>query len=86
MAVDFADRNIRVNSLSPGATETDRLLVRFKTIEDARKALAPAHPIGRLGTAEDIGKAVLFLASDDADYMTASTMRVDGGLIAAETH
>ena len=39
-----------------------------------------------MGTAEDIGKAVLFLASDDADYMTASTMRVDGGLIAAETH
>ena len=43
-------------------------------------------PWGRMGTAEDIGKAVLFLASDDADYMTASTMRVDGGLIAAETH
>ncbi len=40
-------------------------------------------PWGRMGQAEDIGNAVAFLASDDADYITASSMRVDGGLIAA---
>lgn len=82
MAVDFADRNIRVNSLSPGATETDRLLVRFKTIEDARKALAPAHPIGRLGKPEEIADAALFLACDESRFMTGSDLVVDGGYIA----
>jgi NAD(P)-dependent dehydrogenase (short-subunit alcohol dehydrogenase family) len=43
-------------------------------------------PWGRMGRTEDIGRAVAFLASDDADYMTASVIRVDGGLIAAESH
>ena len=79
MAVDFADRNIRVNSLSPGATETDRLLVRFKTMEAARAALAPLHPIGRLGRPDEIAEAALFLASDESSFMTGSDMVVDGG-------
>lgn len=79
MAIDFADRNIRVNSLSPGATETDRLLVRFKTMEDARAALAPLHPIGRLGKPEEIADAALFLACDESRFMTGSDLVVDGG-------
>jgi NAD(P)-dependent dehydrogenase (short-subunit alcohol dehydrogenase family) len=79
MAVDFADRNIRVNSLSPGATETGRLLVRHKTMEDARKALVPAHPIGRLGLPSEIANAALFLASDDSSFVTGSDLLVDGG-------
>ena len=82
MAVDFADRNIRVNSLSPGATETDRLLVRFETMENARAALAPMHPIGRLGQPAEIADAALFLASDEASFMTGSDLVVDGGYIA----
>ncbi|NQU72741.1 MAG: SDR family oxidoreductase [Rhodospirillales bacterium] len=79
MAVDFADRNVRVNSLSPGATETDRLLVRFKTMEAARAVLAPLHPIGRLGRPDEIADAALFLASDESSFMTGSDMVVDGG-------
>ncbi len=79
MAIDFADRNIRVNSLSPGATETDRLLVRFKTMEDARAALAPLHPIGRLGKPEEIADAALFLACDESRFMTGADLVVDGG-------
>jgi NAD(P)-dependent dehydrogenase (short-subunit alcohol dehydrogenase family) len=79
MAIDFTDRNIRVNSLSPGATETDRLLVRFKTMEDARAALAPLHPIGRLGKPDEIADAALFLACDDSRFMTGSDLVVDGG-------
>ncbi len=82
MAVDFADRNIRVNSLSPGATETARLLVRFETMEDARIALAPMHPIGRLGRPAEIAAAALFLAGDDSSFMTGSDLVVDGGYIA----
>ena len=82
MAIDFANRNIRVNSLSPGATETDRLLVRFKTMEDAREALAPAHPIGRIGKPDEIADAALFLACDESRFMTGSDLVVDGGYIA----
>ncbi len=82
MAVDFADRNIRVNSLSPGATETARLLVRFKTMEAAREALAPLHPIGRLGQPDEIADAALFLACDESSFMTGSDLVVDGGYIA----
>jgi len=82
MGVDFAKDNIRVNSLSPGATETDRLLVRHETMESARAEMAPKHPIGRLGQPVDIADAALFLASDDSRFMTAADLVVDGGYIA----
>jgi len=82
MAIDFADRNIRVNSLSPGATETPRLLVSHGTMEHAREALVPRHPIGRLGQPDDIAGAALFLASDDSRFMTGADLVVDGGYTA----
>ncbi|MBD04419.1 MAG: short-chain dehydrogenase [Gemmatimonadetes bacterium] len=85
LGIELAPHRIRVNALEPGWMRTPGSTVG---VSDEKIAAAEKTriPWGRMGTAEDIGKAVLFLASDDADYMTASTMRVDGGLIAAETH
>ena len=82
MAIDFAKDNIRVNSLSPGATETSRLLRSHETMEDARAALVPKHPIGRLGQPADIADAALFLASDESRFMTGADLVVDGGYTA----
>jgi NAD(P)-dependent dehydrogenase (short-subunit alcohol dehydrogenase family) len=82
MAVDFAKDNIRVNSLSPGAIETNRLLYRWKTMEAARAAMAPLHPIGRLGQPEEIADAALFLASRESRFMTGSDLVVDGAYTA----
>lgn len=79
MALDHAKQNIRVNSLSPGAVITPRLLKRFGTPEASEAALAPAHPIGRLGRPEELAAAALFLASDEASFMTGADMVVDGG-------
>jgi NAD(P)-dependent dehydrogenase (short-subunit alcohol dehydrogenase family) len=82
MALDHARENIRVNSLSPGAVITPRTLNRFGTEEATEKALAPAHPIGRLGRPEELANAALFLASDEASFMTGADMIVDGGYTA----
>ena len=79
MALDHAKQNIRVNSLSPGAVITPRVLNRFGTPVASEAALAPAHPIGRLGRPEELAAAALFLASDDASFMTGADMVVDGG-------
>ncbi|MGI4800543.1 MAG: SDR family oxidoreductase [Janthinobacterium lividum] len=64
MALDHAAQGIRVNALSPGAVEPQRLLVRKKTMETARVASVPLHPIGRLGERDEIAATALFLASD----------------------
>jgi NAD(P)-dependent dehydrogenase (short-subunit alcohol dehydrogenase family) len=82
MAVDFAKDNIRVNSLSPGAIETGRLLARWPTMEAARAGMAPRHPIGRLGLPDEIADAALFLASRDSRFMTGADLVVDGGYTA----
>ncbi|MGB7184318.1 MAG: SDR family NAD(P)-dependent oxidoreductase [Burkholderiaceae bacterium] len=79
LALDHAKDGIRVNSLSPGAVLTNRLNFMYGTPEKATEALAPKHPIGRLGDADEIARAALFLASDDAAYMTGSDLLIDGG-------
>ena len=79
LAVDHASDGIRVNTLSPGAIETVRLTVRFGTMEKAREALAPLHPIGRLGRPDEIANGALFLASDEASFMTGADLVIDGG-------
>ena len=79
MALDFAGDNIRVNSLSPGAVETGRLTAAGRTMEEARAALVPLHPIGRLGQPEELADAALFLASADSRFMTGADLVVDGG-------
>ena len=77
--VDLMGRGIRINVLSPGYTATPGLS-QFMT--DDEKALAVASvPLGRLGTPDDLGKAAVFLASDDSGYVTGIELFVDGGAV-----
>ncbi len=79
MAADHAAQNIRVNTLSPGAVETDRLLLRFPNMEEARVNMGPKHLLGRLGLPNEIAAAAVFLASDASSFMTGADLLVDGG-------
>lgn len=76
--VDLKGRGIRVNVLSPGYTATPGLN-EFLTEED-KAAGAASVPLGRLGTAEDMARAAVFLASDDSAYITGIELYVDGGM------
>jgi NAD(P)-dependent dehydrogenase (short-subunit alcohol dehydrogenase family) len=80
MALDHASENIRVNSLSPGPIETKRYLRNFPTLEAARASHNTLT--GRLGMPEEIGAAAVFLASDEARFMTGADLLVDGGYTA----
>jgi len=80
LAVELAASRIRVNSVAPGAVLTPRLLAI--TTPERREASAKAIPMGRLASPEEIGNAVLFLASDLASYVTGQTLVVDGGAMA----
>jgi len=82
MAVDHARDNIRVNTLSPGAVETERVSFRYGSMADARAQAVPKHPIGRLGQPEEVGRAALYLASDASSFMTGSDLLIDGGYTA----
>ena len=82
MAIDHAAQNIRVNTLSPGAVETERTLRRYGSFEAGRRALGPKHLLGRLGQPREIAEAALFLASDAASFVTGSDLLVDGGYTA----
>src|SRR5438874_2139875 len=79
MAVDHAAQKIRVNTLSPGAVETERMPLRFGTMEKAREVMGPKHLLNRLGQPDEIAAAALFLASDASSFMTGSNLLVDGG-------
>jgi NAD(P)-dependent dehydrogenase (short-subunit alcohol dehydrogenase family) len=79
MALDLADQGIRVNSLSPGAVETRRMLLRHGDLEAARAYNAPKHALGRLGQPMEIASAALFLLSDASSFMTGADLLVDGG-------
>ena len=79
MAADHAAQKIRVNTLSPGAVETERMPLRYGTMEKAREALGPKHLMKRLGQPEEIAAAALFLASDASSFMTGADLLIDGG-------
>ena len=79
---DLKSRRIRVNAVSPGSIDTpglNDLLASSEVGEQRRKAITSAVPLGRFGTADEIAKAVVFLASDDASYVTGAELFVDGG-------
>ena len=78
MAKEFAPYGIRVNSILPGFIET-RFHERFSTAQH-RKEVALQTPLGRNGTAEDVAKVVLFLASEEAGFITGEYIAVNGGL------
>ena len=78
-AVTYAKNKIRVNAILPGLIETD--MVRDQP-PDMRKSILDATPMGRIGKPEEIAKGVLFLASDDASYVTGALLPIDGGFLA----
>jgi glucose 1-dehydrogenase len=79
LAQEVAPARIRVNSVSPGAVRTSINREAWSTPE-ALDQLLRLVPIKRIGEPDDIGRAVVFLASDDADYITGATLYVDGGM------
>jgi meso-butanediol dehydrogenase/(S,S)-butanediol dehydrogenase/diacetyl reductase len=85
-AIEYARKNIRVNAVCPGVIATpavlNGLIGRSRNPERARQRAEECHPMGRLGKPEEIAKVVLFLASDDASFMTGSMVVVDGGVTA----
>jgi len=83
MALDHAADHIRVNTLSPGGTATRRLSSRFGTMHAAEAQWGePMHPLGRLGTPEEIASGAVFLASEESSFMTGADLLLDGGYCA----
>lgn len=78
VAKELASRNITCNAIAPGFIETDMTGVLD---EKTREALLGQIPLGRLGQVDDVAKAAIFLASDDAAYITGQTINVDGGMV-----
>src|SRR3989441_7814225 len=80
---ELKERRIRVNAVSPGATDTpglSDLLASAEVGEERLKMIFNTVPLGRLGTPDEIAKAVVFLASDDSSYITGTELFVDGGV------
>jgi NAD(P)-dependent dehydrogenase (short-subunit alcohol dehydrogenase family) len=82
IAVEYARRGVRCNALCPGPIETP-LLMKLLSDEARRQRRFVHIPMGRLGQAEELAKAALFLASDDSSFMTGASLIVDGGITAA---
>jgi NAD(P)-dependent dehydrogenase (short-subunit alcohol dehydrogenase family) len=83
-AVEYAPQGVRVNAVAPGTILTpmnERVLERASSPEDLRRSWEAGHPIGRLGTAEEVAEAIAFLASDRSGFVTGECLRVDGGLV-----
>ncbi|WBQ05629.1 SDR family NAD(P)-dependent oxidoreductase [Kribbella sp. CA-293567] len=80
LALDMAPHNVRVNAVSPGFVATDLLEEFFDTIPNARESALAAHPLGRIGTPDDVAEVVCFLASRAAAFVTGANWAVDGGL------
>jgi NAD(P)-dependent dehydrogenase (short-subunit alcohol dehydrogenase family) len=83
-AVEYASRGIRVNSIVPGTilTEMNERILHEVDDPDALQAEWKAmHPIGRLGTPEEVAAVVVFLASDESSFVTGESLRVDGGMV-----
>ena len=84
LAVELAKDNIRVNSVSPGVIRTemyDEWLREQRNPHAAERAEVARHPIGRIGTPEDVARAVLYLASDESKFLTGTDLAVDGGYL-----
>jgi len=82
LAVIHARENIRVNALCPGPLRTE-LLMKFLDTDEKRNRRLVHVPMGRFGEADEMAKAVLYLASDDSSYVTGTEFMVDGGITAA---
>ena len=82
MAIDYAPRRLRVNCVCPASIDTpmaQRGIVGAPDPAQRRQALVDKHPMGRIGTAQEVAYAVLFLASDEASFITGVALPIDGG-------
>jgi NAD(P)-dependent dehydrogenase (short-subunit alcohol dehydrogenase family) len=78
VALEIAKSGIRVNAVAPGPTDTG-MLTRFTGTPENKAALVAGVPMGRLGLSEELAKAIVFIASDDASFITGEILNVDGG-------
>ncbi len=83
MGMELADKHIQVNAIAPGVVETAMTAGYFDK-PDIVASLKKAHPAGRWAQPEEIAKLMLFLASEDADFMTGATIPIDGGFVAGK--
>jgi len=84
LAIEWADRGIRVNAVAPGTIRTERVmqLPDEPGGPEYLAAIERAHPMGRIGEPSEVAAAILFLASDDASFITGAVLPVDGGYLA----
>ena len=83
MGMELADKHIQVNAIAPGVVETAMTAGYFDK-PDIMASLKKAHPAGRWAQPEEIARLMLFLASEDADFMTGATIPIDGGFVAGK--
>ena len=82
VAINYGQHGIRCNAICPGSVRTPIWEPQLAVDPDIFERLVKWYPLGRIGEPEDIAKAALFLASDDASWITGETLTVDGGLLA----
>ena len=85
LAIEYARRGIRVNAVAPGTVDTPMLHKTLARLDDPNallQFLLNNHPIGRIAQPEEIASAILFLASDEASFITGASLAVDGGYTA----
>jgi len=85
MALDHAREGVRVNAVCPGSVDTEMIHAAWKNygnVAEAQRVWAEKHPMGRIAQPEEVARAILFLAGDDAGFITGTALTVDGGLTA----
>ena len=85
MALDHAREGVHVNAVCPGSVDTEMIHAaweKFGDVEEARRLWSEKHPVGRIAQPEEVARTILFLASDDASFITGTALAVDGGLTA----
>jgi NAD(P)-dependent dehydrogenase (short-subunit alcohol dehydrogenase family) len=86
MALDHAREGVRVNAVCPGSVDTEMIHDAWRSygdVEQAKRVWAEKHPLGRIARPEEVAQAILFLASEEASFITGVALPVDGGLTAA---
>ncbi|AXY23814.1 MULTISPECIES: SDR family NAD(P)-dependent oxidoreductase [Komagataeibacter] len=79
LAIDLADKGVRVNAVAPGTIDTPAVA---KMGKEGIEKVVSMHPLGRMGRPEEVASAILFLASDEASFITGAVLPVDGGYLA----
>ncbi|EDN70310.1 short chain dehydrogenase [Beggiatoa sp. PS] len=80
LALEYAQKNIRINAICPGATETEMIERFLKGNEEAKAQFAALHPMGRMGKPKEIADAVIWLCSENSSFITGHPLVIDGGL------